>query len=112
MTLDIKNNNYLLSFLAGLIGTIIYFIINKVSEKDDKNGKIDYLLYAKLLILITAIVLCVLMYTRSDNKNVVASSIDSNLIGTSTPTANTSSVNTGLQEVNMNQAIHTGNPQF
>ena len=109
MTFDIKNNNYLLSFLAGLIGTAVYFMISKVSEDENKKEKVDYLVYAKLLILISAVVLCVLLYVRSEGKKLEPSKVTNDLIGGGN---NSVSSNVGLQEINMNQKIHTGNPEF
>lgn len=107
MSFDLKNNNYLLSLIAGIVGTLVYLVIDKILEKEDnKKNKIDYINYIKVFIIITTTVLCVLVYSRSDKKTSV-SEINAEATGITSEV-----VNSGLQEVNINQNIHTGNPKF
>ena len=96
--------------VAGIVGTLVYLVVDKISAKEeDKNNKIDYMNYIKIFIIITIIVLCILSYLKNDKKtNVSEIKVDT------TKTSITPEVvgSSGLQEVNMNQSIHTGNPQF
>ena len=109
MNLDLKNNNYLLSLVSGIVGTVICFIIDKVSSKEE-NVEIDYMKYIKTCVVISACVLCALLYIRSDSNVKGVSENSVNKIGETI--SNSSIESSGLQEVNMNQNIHTGNPQF
>ena len=106
MNFNLKNNNYLLSLVAGIVGTLIYLVIDKVTSNDE-NKKVDYVNYIKVFIIITVIVLCILMYVKSDTKV----SSESVKIETSIPMTE---IRGGgrLQEVNINESIHTGNPTF
>ena len=109
MNFDLKNNNYMLSLLAGILGTVISLVIDKVSDNDDNKKSIDYMKYVKILFIISVIVLGVTMFLKSDNKTLNGrSAIAQTNILTETELPNTG----GLEEVNMNQKIHTGNPQF
>jgi len=109
MNLDLKNNNYLLSLVGGIVGTLIYLVIDKVTSKEE-NKKVDYVNYIKVFIIITVTVLCILMYVRSDTK--VSTESVSVKTEASIPIAEIRGGGGGLQEVNMNEAIHTGNPTF
>jgi hypothetical protein len=109
MNLDLKNNNYLLSLVAGIVGTLIYLVIDKVTSNKE-NKKVDYVNYIKVFIIIIITVLCILMYVRSDTK--VSTESVSVKTGESIPMAEIRGSGGGLQEVNMNESIHTGNPTF
>tara|TARA_B110000261_G_scaffold160726_1_gene200853 strand:+ start:114 stop:431 length:318 start_codon:yes stop_codon:yes gene_type:complete len=105
MNFDLKSNNYLLSLVAGIIGSLVYLVVDKISAKeDDKNNKIDYINYIKIFVIITIIVLGILSYLKS-GKNSSGSEINASGIPGD-------AVSNGLEEVNINQSIHTGNPQF
>ena len=95
MDFDIKNNKYLLSLLISILGTIIYVVIEYVTSKDEKKT-VDYLHSLKVMAIIFCCVIISLSFTK----------VEANLSGTNLNTGN------GLQEVNMNQSIHTGNPHF
>lgn len=111
MNFDLKKNNYLLSLIAGIIGTVICFTMDKITSNDKTNNEIDYMKYIKTCVVISICVLCSLLYIRSNN-NVkdVTENISMQVAGGNTNSPNIES--TGLQEVNINQNIHTGNPQF
>ena len=111
MNFDLKKNNYLLSLISGIVGTIICFAMDKISSKDETSNEIDYMKYIKTCIVISICVLCTLLYIRSDNKvKDVTENIAMQVAGgnDNSPTIESS----GLQEVNINQNIHTGNPKF
>ena len=105
MNLNLKDNNYLLSLVAGIVGTLIYLVIDKVTT-NEKNKKVDYINYIKVFIIITIMVLCV-MYVKGDKK--IVSENVSIRPEISIPII---AGGGGLNEVNMNEVIHTGNPTF
>ena len=108
MNLDLKDNNYLLALVAGIVGTLIYLVIDKVTTNEE-NKKVDYVNYIKVFIIITITVLCIVMYVKGDKK-ISGESINSEA---SIPMAEIKGGSRGgLQEVNMNEVIHTGNPTF
>ena len=108
MNFNLKDNNYLLSLVAGIVGTIIYLVIDKVTSNEE-NKKVDYVNYIKVFIIIYITVLCIVLYVKGDKK---ISGISVNK-ETSIPIAEIRGGSTGeLHEVNMNEVIHTGNPKF
>ena len=113
MKMNLKNNPYLLSLVAGVIGTLINLVVDKVSSKEEEKQPINYMNYIKVFVVITITVLCVLLYTKkgtSDTpKCVVNTTVETSSVSA---TPNVSEVSNGLQEVSMGQSIHTGNPQF
>jgi hypothetical protein len=104
MDFDIKNNKYLLSLLTSILGTIIYVVIEYVTSKDEKKT-VDYLHSLKVMAIIFCCVIISLSFTNS-LKNTKVEGVETNLNATDLNTGS------GLHEVNMNQSIHTGNPQF
>jgi len=102
MDFDIKNNKYLLSLIISILGTIIYVIIEYVTSKDEKKT-VDYLHSLKIMAIIFCCVIISLSFTNNLTK---VKTVETNLISNDLNTGN------GLQEVNINQSIHTGNPQF
>ena len=109
MNFDLKKNNYLLSLIAGIVGTVICFAMDKIASKDETNNELDYMKYIKTCVVISICVLCTLLYIRSNVKD-VTENISMRVAGGNTNSPNIES--SGLQEVNINQNIHTGNPQF
>ena len=111
--MDLKNNPYLLSLVAGIIGTLINLVVDKVSNKDEDKKPTNYMNYLKVFVVITITVLCVLLYTKGDKttsvKSVTNSTTEVSSVGS---ISNVPEASGGLQEVNMSQNIHTGNPQF
>jgi hypothetical protein len=108
MNFDLKNNNYLLSLIAGIVGTLIYLIIDKVTSNEE-NKKVDYINYIKVFIIMTITVLCIVMYLKGDKKISAESVVVKS--STSIPMSEMTGGG-GLQEVNINEVIHTGNPKF
>ena len=110
MKINLKNNPYLLSLVAGVIGTLINLVVEKVSSNEEEKQPINYMKYLKVFVVITITVLCVLLYTKGE-RTLTPKSTDSSTVEFPT-VKNVSEVSTGLQEVNISQNIHTGNPQF
>ena len=101
MDFDIKNNKYLLSLFTSILGTIIYVVIEYVTSKNEKKT-VDYLHSLKIM----AIIFCCVIISLSFTNKLTNTSVETNLNATDLNTGS------GLQEVNINQSIHTGNPQF
>ena len=110
MNLDIKNNKYLLSLIASILGTVVFVIIEYISSKEE-NNKVDYLQSLKIMAIIFCCVVGSLSLISSTPDINTPNMKASNIMDTNTSMGDLN-LNSGLQEVNMNQSIHTGNPQF
>ena len=103
MNLDLKNNKYLLSLISSILGTVVYVIVEYITSKEE-NKKVDYLHILKIM----AIIFCCVISSLSviGSTETVVSNTENIL------PSNDLNLGPSLQEINMNQSIHTGNPQF
>ena len=111
MNIDLKNNVYLLSLITGVVVAVINLVVDKLTQKDDKEP-INYMNYVKVGGIVCLVVLGTNMILKSEPKNLVGGSGNvTPQVNTSNPVIESTEVK-GLEEVNMNQKIHTGNPHF
>ena len=110
MNIDLKNNVYLLSLVTGIIVAIINLVVDKLTQKDDKE-QINYMNYIKIGGRVCLVVLGTNMVLKSEPKNLTGGRTTTTQFQGLNPVIETANVE-GLEEVNMCQKIHTGNPQF
>ena len=109
MNIDLKNNVYLLSLVTGIIVAIINLVVDKLTQKDNKEP-INYMNYVKIGGIVSLVVLGTNILLKSESKNLLGGSTTTQS-PVSNPVIETNNIE-GLEEVNMSQKIHTGNPQF
>ena len=111
MNIDLKNNVYLLSLVTGIIVAVLNLVVDKLTQKDD-SPPIDYMNYVKVAGIVALVVLGTNMVLKGEPKNLVGGSTKSQIQNTNpNPVLETNKIE-GLEEINMSQKIHTGNPQF
>ena len=88
---------------------VLNLVVDKLTHKDD-SPPIDYINYVKVGGIVALVVLGTNMLLKAEPKNLVG--------GSSTPQVQSGNTVVepakieGLEEINMSQKIHTGNPQF
>ena len=107
--MDLKNNIYLLSLVTGIVVAVLNLLVDKFTQKDD-SPPIDYMNYVKVGGIVALVVLGTNMILKGEPKNLVGGS-STQQVQNSNSTVETNTID-GLEEVNMSQRIHTGNPQF
>ena len=110
MNIDLKNNVYLLSLVTGVVVAVINLVVDKLTQKDDKEP-INYMNYVKVGGIVCLVVLGTNMILKAEPKSLVGGSSSSSQVPSQNPVIESPDIK-GLEEVNISQKIHTGNPQF
>lgn len=109
MNIDLKNNVYLLSLVTGIVVAVINLVVDKLTQKEEEQP-INYINYVKVGGIVSLVVLGINMILKAEPKNLSGGSVIPQ-VKSSNPVVESTEIG-GLEEVNINQKIHTGNPQF